>query len=78
MNGAYATNESAKNALDMAIDDTAAENPELEDASIAWDMVVAVATMSTREVAKELCTRELGFVPRAVDVVHTGLSSEDE
>lgn len=74
---AYTTYEAAKNALDAAIGDTVADNPEISGDDVAWDMTVAIALISDRDTAAELCRRELGFIPSQVQMTH-GPYREDE
>lgn len=65
----YRTIAEAQKALEDAIADTVADNPEVGEDDIAHDMTVAIALMSSPDVATELCQRELGFVPSHLQMI---------
>ena len=62
----YNTIEDAQKALAASIADTAADNPEVGEDDVAYEMVVAIAGFSRPDIAAELCRRELGWIPEHI------------
>lgn len=57
----YKTYEAASNAVDAAIGDAVADNPEIGGDDVAHDMVLAIADFCEPSVASELKRRWLGL-----------------
>jgi hypothetical protein len=72
----YNTYEAASAALDAAIADTLADNPEIGADDVAHDMAISIAHQSAPAVAVELCQRQLGWVPDELSAVRPDLLPE--
>jgi len=60
---AYSTIVQAEAALVEAMEDAESDYPEVETDTVAYEMVKSIAWMSDVKVGRELCRRNLGYIP---------------
>lgn len=59
----YNTVQEAQQAVEVGLQEAVGDNPDLEPEMVYADMVEAVAWFCPPDVARELCRRELGYIP---------------